>query len=123
MPEYVDGFLIKAPKKKVEAYRKIARKAGKIWIEHGALDYRECVSEELKTGMGLPFNKLLGLKPGEVAIFSWITYKSKAHRNKINKAVMADPRLANICPADMPFDCNKDMSYGGFDTLVSMKKK
>lgn len=123
MPEYVDGFVIKVPKKKIEAYRKIAKKAAKIWMEHGALDYRECVGEDLKIPFGLPFTKMVGAKPSETVIFSWITYKSKAQRDKINAKVMADPRLADMGPDSMPFDCNKDMSFGGFETLVSVRKK
>ena len=117
---YVDGFLLPIPKKNVAAYRRIAQKAGKIWLEHGALEYRECVGDELDTGMGLPFPKGMKLKRGETAMFSWIVYTSKAHRDRVNKKVMKDPRLAKMMtPEAMPFDVKK-MMYGGFRTIVDL---
>lgn len=117
---YVDGFVIAMPKKKVEAYRKIARKAGKIWLEHGALDYRECVAADLAVDFGTPFPKLAKLKPGETVIFSWVTYRSKKHRDAVMKKVMADKRLAKeMQPGAMPFDM-KRMTYGGFDVIVDL---
>lgn len=117
MPEYVDGFVIVVPKKKIEAYKKLAKKAGKIWLEYGALDYRECVAEDVKADFGLPFPKLVGgIKSTETIVFSWIVYKSRKHRDAVNKKVMADPRI-ECDPNDMPFDV-KRMSYGGFETMV-----
>jgi uncharacterized protein YbaA (DUF1428 family) len=115
---YVDGFVLVVPKKKLQHYRQIASKAGKIWREHGALEYRECVGEDLNVKFGMPFTKLVKAKSGETVVFSWIVYKSRAHRDKVNKKVMQDKRLAAMCdPKDMPFDC-KRMAYGGFKVLV-----
>lgn len=114
---YVDGFVLVVPKKKLPAYVKLARKASKVWREHGALDYRECVGDDLKVKMGLPFPKLAKAKAGETVIFSWISYKSRAHRDKVNAKVMADKRLFDGMPTEMPFDI-KRMAYGGFKTLV-----
>jgi uncharacterized protein YbaA (DUF1428 family) len=115
---YVDGFLLPIPKKNLAKYRKIAQKAGKIWREHGALEYRECVGDDLKIKWTLPFPKLMKLKPGETAIFAWIVYKSKAHRDSVNAKVMKDPRLNEMMdPKDMPFD-HKRMAYGGFKVIV-----
>ena len=114
---YVDGYILPVPEKNIAQYRKIAKAAGKIWKEHGALEYRECVGEDLKPPFGVPFGKLIKAKPGETVIFSWVVFKSKAHRNKVNAKVMADPRLTALCPENMPFDC-KRMGYGGFKTLV-----
>ena len=113
---YVDGFVIPIPKKNVEDYRKIARTAGRIWREYGALDYRECVGDDLEPPFGRPFGRLLRLKPGETAIFAWILYKSKAHRDRVNAKVLKDPRL-KADEKGMPFDV-KRMSYGGFKTIV-----
>lgn len=116
---YVDGFLLPVPKKNLDAYRRMARKAAKIWKEYGALDYCECVGDDLTPAFGLPFPKLLKLKRGETVVFSWIVYKSKAHRDRVNKKIMNDPRMAAMCdPKNMPFD-PKRMAYGGFKTLVS----
>lgn len=114
---YVDGFVLVVPKKKLAAYAKVARVAGKVWREHGALDYRECVGDDLKVKFGLPFTKLVKIKPSETIVFSYILYKSRAHRDKVNAKVMADARLQKI-PADMPFD-PKRMAYGGFKTIVA----
>jgi uncharacterized protein YbaA (DUF1428 family) len=115
---YVDGFLLIVPTDNVEDYRKLAKKAGKVWRDHGALEYRECVGEDLDMPFGRPFPKLLKLKPNETAVFSWIVYKSRAQRDKINAAVMKDPRLADsMDPKKMPFDM-KRMSMGGFTVLV-----
>ena len=113
---YVDGFLIPIPKANVEAYRRIAKRAGKIWREHGALDYRECVGEDLDQAFGRPFGRLLRLKPDETAIFAWVLYRSKAHRDRVNAKVRNDPRLT-MGDQKMPFDM-KRMSYGGFETIV-----
>ena len=117
---YVDGFVLPLPKKKLQAYRKMAREAGRIWIEHGALEYRECVGEDLNVKMGLPFPQLIKQKPGEIAVISWIIFKSRAHRDRVNAKVMKDPRLAGMMNEQaMPFDV-KRMSYGGFTVLVDL---
>lgn len=119
MPEYVDGFVIPVKKNRIADYRKIAKKAGKIWKEYGALDYRECVGEDLKNEWGVQFPKLAGAKADETVVFSWITYKSRKHRDQVNKKVMADERLKCMMdPNDQMFDC-KRMGYGGFTTIVS----
>lgn len=116
MARYVDGFVIPLPKKKVAAYRRVAQKAGKIWREHGALEYFETVGEELKSRWGFP--KLAKLRRGETIVFSWIVYKSKADRNRVNAKVMKDPRMKPLMdPAAMPFDM-KRMAMGGFEVIV-----
>jgi uncharacterized protein YbaA (DUF1428 family) len=115
--KYVDGYVLPVPKKKIQVYRRIAQKAAKIWCEHGALEYRECAGEDLKSKWGVPFPRLMKTKPGETVVFAWIVFKSRAHRDQVNAKVMKDPRLANMDPADMPFDC-KRMVYGGFNVLV-----
>jgi uncharacterized protein YbaA (DUF1428 family) len=118
MGHYVDGYLLPVPKKNMAAYKAMAQKAAKIWREHGALDYRECVGEDIEVKMCLPFTKVLKMKPGETVVFSWVMFKSRAHRDKVNAKVMSDPRLAAMCdPKKMPFDCAR-MAMGGFDTLV-----
>jgi len=113
---YVDGFVIPVPKKQLAAYKRMSAKAGKIWKEFGALDYKECVGDDLKVKWGTPFPKLAKAKPGETVVFSWITYKSRAQRDRINAKVMKDPRL-KMESANMPFDM-KRMSYGGFKVFV-----
>ncbi|HEY5931843.1 MAG TPA: DUF1428 domain-containing protein [Nitrospira sp.] len=116
---YVDGFVLPVPKKNLKAYFQMAKKAGKIWREHGALEYRECVGDDLKVKMGLPFPRLAKLKPGETVVFSWIVYKSRAHRDRVNAKVMKDPRMSGICDEkSMPFDV-KRMAYGGFKVVVA----
>ncbi|MCC6793535.1 MAG: DUF1428 domain-containing protein [Candidatus Hydrogenedentes bacterium] len=120
--KYVDGYVIPVPKKNIKAYQKMASMAGKIWIEHGALDYKECVAEDMSAKHCPPFTKLLKTKPSETVVFSYIVFKSRAHRNKVNMKVMKDPRLAVWATKKMPFDLKK-MSYGGFTTLVDMEKK
>ena len=115
---YADGFVLTVPKKKLQAYRRMAQKAGKMWREHGALDYKECVGDDMAVKFGLPFPRLAKVKTGETVVFSWISYKSRAHRDRVNAKVMKDPRMANMCdPNDMPFDV-KRMAYGGFKVLV-----
>jgi uncharacterized protein YbaA (DUF1428 family) len=117
---YADGFVIPIPKKNVETYRRIAKAAGKIWCDHGALEYREAVGEDLKVKMGLPFTRLAKVKPGETVIFSWIVYKSRAHRDRVNAKVMKDPRMQKMMKqGSMPFDV-KRMAYGGFEIIVDM---
>lgn len=117
---YVDGFVVAVPKKNLDAYKKMALKAGKVWMEHGALEFRECVAEDVKVGKLTSFPQAVKLKPGEVVVFSWIVYKSRADRDKINKKVMEDPRLKSMMdPKAAPFD-GKRMIYGGFETLVEL---
>jgi uncharacterized protein YbaA (DUF1428 family) len=117
MPGYVDGFVLPLPKKNVQAYRRLARKAGKIWREHGALEFRECVGDDLDVKMGESFPNTIELKRGETVVFSWIVFKSRAHRDRVNAKVMNDPRIAKMDPKSMPFDV-KRMVYGGFKILV-----
>jgi len=115
---YVDGFVLPVPTKNIPAYKRMAQKAAKIWKEYGALEYRECVGDDLNVKFGTPFPKMVKTKPGETIVFAYIVYKSKAHRDSVNKKVMADPRLASMGEKEMPFDC-KRMLYGGFKTIVS----
>jgi uncharacterized protein YbaA (DUF1428 family) len=116
--KYVDGFVLAVPKKKIAAYRRLAQKASRIWKEYGALDYKECVGDDLKVKMGMPFPRIVKLKPGETIVFAYIVYKSRAHRDSVNAKIMKDPRVAAMCdPKDMPFDV-KRMTYGGFKILV-----
>lgn len=120
MAVYVDGFVIPVPKGKLDAYRKMSQKAGKIWREHGALEYRECVGDDLQCEFGLPFPKTVKLKNDETVVFSWIVFKSRADRDRVNKKVMADPRLAPMMDSkSMPFD-TKRMVYGGFKSIVDL---
>ena len=115
---YVDGYVLPVPKKNLQAYRRMAEKAGKIWREHGALEFRECAGDDLNVKMGVRFSRLMKLKPGETVVFSWIVFKSRTHRDSVNAKVMKDPRLANMMDAkSMPFDW-KRMTYGGFKILV-----
>jgi uncharacterized protein YbaA (DUF1428 family) len=113
---YVDGFLLPVPKKNLKAYVRMARLGARVWKKHGALEYRECVGDDLKVPYGVPFPRQLKLKPGETAVFSWIVYKSRAHRDRVNAKVMKDPLMAKA-PSPMPFDF-KRMCYGGFRILV-----
>lgn len=114
---YVDGFVLAVPKQNLKLYRRIAQRAGKIWREHGALQYVEAVADDLDVKFGVPFTKMIKLKPGETVLFSWIVFKSRAHRDRVNKKVMTDPRLAKMVNGPMPFDV-KRMVYGGFKFLV-----
>ena len=117
---YVDGFIVAVPKKNLEAYRRMAKKAGKVWREHGALDYREWMADDVKVGKRTSFPRSVKLKPGETVIFSWITYKSRAQRDRVNGKVMADPRLKSMMDTkSLPFDA-KRMIYGGFESLVKV---
>lgn len=122
MAGYVDGFVLPIPKKKVEAYKKMARKAGKVWMEHGALSFFECMADDVKPGKHTSFPQSVKLKKGEVVFFSYITYKSRAHRDRVMVKVMKDPRLAGMMSAtDMPFDAQR-MIWGGFKPAVKMQK-
>jgi uncharacterized protein YbaA (DUF1428 family) len=114
---YVDGFVLPVPKKKLAAYQVMARKAGKIWREHGALQYVEAAGEDMNVKFGVPFPKQMKCKPGETIVFAWIVFKSRAHRDKVNAKVMKDPRIHKIVPEEMPFDC-KRMVYGGFKSIA-----
>jgi uncharacterized protein YbaA (DUF1428 family) len=117
---YVDGFVLPVPKKNLGAYRRLARKAGKIWMEYGALEYVECVADDVKPRKFTSFPQSVKLKPGEVVWFSWIIYKSRKHRDQVNAKVMKDPRLAaTMDPKAMPFDI-KRMIYGGFRSMVDL---
>jgi uncharacterized protein YbaA (DUF1428 family) len=117
---YVDGFVVPVPKRKVDAYRRMARKAGKIWREHGALEYRECVADDVKMGKVTSFPQSVKLKRDETVVFSWITYRSRAHRDRVNAKVMSDPRLSRMMdPKDMPMD-PKRMFFGGFKVIVDV---
>ncbi len=118
---YVDGFVVPVPKKKLDAYRKLALKAGKIWLEHGALEFRECVADDVKPGKWTSFPQSVKLKPDEVVVFSYIVYRNRASRDKINKKIMEDPRLESMMAGkEMPFD-GKRMIFGGFESLVALK--
>ena len=119
---YVDGFVLPVPKANIKRYQGIAKKAGKIWKEHGALDYKECVGDDLEPkGMAPLFPKVARVKPGETVVFSWILFKSRAHRDRVNAKVMKDPRLsAMMDEKSMPFDARR-MVYGGFKVLVDVK--
>ena len=117
---YVDGYVLPVPRDKVAAYRSIARKAGKIWMEYGALQYCECVEDDVKPGKHTSFPQSVKLKPGEVVVFAWIVYKSRAQRDRVNKKAMADPRLAAMDdPKSLPFD-GKRTFWGGFKTMVDL---
>ncbi|OFW72697.1 MAG: RNA signal recognition particle [Alphaproteobacteria bacterium RBG_16_64_48] len=115
---YVDGFIVPVPKKSLAAYRRMARQAGKVWREHGALEFRECVADDVKKGKWTSFPRSVKLKPNETVVFSWIAYKSRAHRDRVNAKVMKDKRLAKMMDVKaIPFDA-KRMIYGGFKVLV-----
>ena len=117
---YVDGFVVPVPKKKLAAYRKMALKVGKIWREHGALEVTECVADDVKLGKLTSFPRSVKLKPGEIVVFAWIRYKSRAQRDRVNAKVMKDPRTAAMTnPATMPFD-GKRMFYGGFTVFLQV---
>jgi uncharacterized protein YbaA (DUF1428 family) len=114
---YVDGFVIPVPRSRLEEYRQIAVKAGAVWKEYGALEYRECVSEDLTPFEGMaPFGVAVDAAPDEAVIFSWITYHSRQHRDEVNAKVMQDPRIS-MEPESMPFDASR-MRYGGFEVIV-----
>jgi uncharacterized protein YbaA (DUF1428 family) len=117
---YVDGFIVPVPKKKLAEYKKISLKAGKVWKDHGAIDYHECVADDVKVGKWTSFPRSVKLKKNETVVFSWITYKSRKHRDAVMKKVMADKRLADMMnPKSMPFD-TKRMIFGGFKSFIDM---
>lgn len=119
MSRYVDGFVLPVPKQKVEDYRRLAQQAGEIWREYGALEYIECVADDVKPGELTSFPQSVQLKDDETVVFSWIVYESREQRDLINEKVMNDPRLSNMSPESMPFDM-KRMIWGGFRTLVEL---
>jgi uncharacterized protein YbaA (DUF1428 family) len=115
---YVDGYVLPVPKKKIEAYRKMAKLAAKVWLDHGALDYKECVADDVNIKGFVQFPGIIEAKKGETVVFAYIVFKSRAHRDKVNAKVMKDPRLkASMGEKNMPFDY-KRMAYGGFKTIV-----
>ncbi|HET6343129.1 MAG TPA: DUF1428 domain-containing protein [Gemmatimonadota bacterium] len=117
---YVDGFVVPVPVKKLDVYRRMARKAGKVWRDHGALEYRECVADDVKPGKLTSFPQAVKLKRGETVVFSWITYRSRAHRDSVNAKVMKDPRVAKMMdPKSNPFDF-KRLIYGGFKVMIDV---
>ena len=120
MSRYVDGFVIPIQKRKIAAYLRVAKLGGKVWMDHGALQYMECVGDDLKAPFGISFPKLAKTKPGQTVVFSFIVYKSKKHRDAVNAKVMKDPRMAAMMdPKDMPMDCNR-VAYGGFKPVVDL---
>jgi uncharacterized protein YbaA (DUF1428 family) len=115
---YVDGFVLPVPKKNVAAYRRMAQKAGKVWRDHGAIEYFECIADDVKPGKHTSFPQSVKLKTGETVVFAYIVYKSRAHRDRVNAKVMKDPRLTKMMdPKAMPFDA-KRMFWGGFKVMV-----
>jgi uncharacterized protein YbaA (DUF1428 family) len=118
---YVDGFVVPVPRKNVGAYRRLARKSGKVWLEHGALSYVECAADDVKVGKWTSFPQSVKLKPNETVVFSWITYKSRSDRDRVNAKVLKDPRIAAM-EKDTPFD-GKRMIYGGFKPIVEMEPR
>jgi uncharacterized protein YbaA (DUF1428 family) len=119
MSVYVDGFVVPVPKDKVAEYRRLARKFGALWIQHGALELHECVGDDVKPGKLTSFPQAVKLKADEVVVFSWIVFKSRRHRDAVNKKVMADPLMAQVDPKSMPFD-GKRMFWGGFKEIVRL---
>ncbi len=118
---YVDGFVVPVPKAKLDAYLAMSRACGAVWREHGALEFRECVGDDVKPGKLTSFPQAVDLQDGEVVVFSWIVYESRAKRDEINDKVMQDPRLAEMMdPAKLPFD-GKRMIYGGYEMQVDIK--
>ncbi|TCV93953.1 uncharacterized protein YbaA (DUF1428 family) [Luteibacter rhizovicinus] len=117
---YVDGFVLPVPEDRLAEYRKMARRSAKVWREHGALEYWECVADDVKPGKTTSFPQSVKLKPGETVIFAWVIYQSKRDRDRVLKAVMSDPRLADLMdPKKLPFD-GKRMFWGGFKPLVTL---
>ena len=118
---YVDGFVLSVPTRKLQSYRRMSQMAGKVWRSLGALEYRECAGDDLKVKMkmGVPFPRLAKAKRGETVVFSWIVYKSRAHRDRVNAKVMKDPRIAKMMREPMVFDV-KRMAYGGFKVIVDL---
>lgn len=116
---YVDGFVLPVPRKNLAEYKRLAKLSAKVWTEHGAIDYVECTAEDVKPGKVTSFPKSVKLKKGEIVVFAWATYKSKAHRNAVMKKVFKDPRMAEMAVGDMPFDGMR-MFWGGFKPVVKI---
>lgn len=116
---YVDGFVVPVPKSNLDQYREISTQCGKVWMEYGALQYRESVADDVKPGKLTSFPQSVDLKEDETVIFSWIVYQSRAHRDEVNDKVMKDPRIAGMSPETMPFDARR-MIYGGFEMIVDL---
>lgn len=119
MSHYVDGFVLPVPRERLEDYRRLAEEAAAVWREHGALDYVECVADDVKTGKVTSFPQSVRLEEGETVVFAWILYESREHRDRVNAKVMEDPRIADLDPATMPFDTRR-MFWGGFEVMVRM---
>lgn len=119
MAQYVDGFVLPIPKKNIDAYKKMAKKASKVWLELGAIDYKECVADDVPYGKTTSFPRSVERKNSETVVFSWITYKSRAQRDKINKAVMKDPRILGMMEEMDAIMDPARMIYGGFEVIVS----
>jgi uncharacterized protein YbaA (DUF1428 family) len=117
---YVDGFVLPIPKRNLARYRRVAATAGRIWMKHGALEYRECAGDDLDGGMVVPFPKLAKAKRGETVVFSWIVYRNRAHRDRVNALVMKDPAIARMMTEASAFDIRR-MAYGGFSIIVDGK--
>jgi uncharacterized protein YbaA (DUF1428 family) len=116
--KYVDGYVLPVPKENLKTYARMAKMGAKIWMKHGALDYKECIGEDLENKWGTPFSKMMQLKPGETVVFSYIVFKSRAHRDRVNAKVMKE--MENMAGMkDMPFDV-KRMVYGGFKVMVEV---
>jgi uncharacterized protein YbaA (DUF1428 family) len=115
---YVDGYVLPVPAKRLKDYQKVANKAGKVWKEHGALDYWECAGDDMTPTCGMPFPKLMKLKPGETVVFAFVIYKNRKHRDAVNKKVMSDPRLQTMMDPNDPMFDMKRMCYGGFKPIV-----
>jgi uncharacterized protein YbaA (DUF1428 family) len=120
-PMYIDGFVLPVPKKNLKAYKKMAEWGKRMWMNAGAVDYKECVGDDLKVKFGVSFTKLAKVRKGETVFYSFIVYKSRAHRDRVNKRVMKEMSTGGM-PTDMPFDVRR-MAYGGFKVIVSAKKR
>lgn len=117
--KYVDGYVVPVPKRNIEAYRRLAEEAGRVWREHGALEYVECIAEDVKPGEVTSFPQSVKLEPDETVVFAWIVFESREHRDRVNALVMQDPRIAGMDKSAMPFD-GKRMFWGGFELLVEV---
>ncbi len=117
--KYIDGFVLPVPKANVEEYRRMAQDAGKVWREYGALEYTECIADDVKPGEVTSFPQSVKLAPDETVVLAWIVYESREHRDRVNEQVMKDPRIANMEPKSMPFDA-KRMFWGGFKVFVEV---
>ncbi len=119
---YVDGFLLAVPRRKLQEYRRLAQRAGKVWREHGALEFRECVADDVQMGEVTSFPRSVQLEQGEIVVFSWIVFESREHRDRVNAEAMKDARLEDMMkPEAMPFD-GKRMIYGGFAVMLDTEK-